>query len=234
MNYKPIVLIVEDDKTIRNFMRISLETQAYKVIETSDGQNAYTLFLSHQPDVILLDLGLPDMDGLELLSKIREISQVAVLVVSARGREEDKIEALDLGADDYLTKPFSVAELLARIRVALRHQVHLEQTEGTELQSYQVGDLKVDFDKRLVFLNNEEVHLTPIEFKLMALMAKNPGKVMTHKFMIKEVWGSYGESDAQSLRVFMANLRRKIEQNSSQPRYIMTEVGVGYRLMDGI
>lgn len=232
MNIKPVVLIVEDDKTIRNFMKISLETQGYKVIETDDGQNAMTLFYSHSPDVILLDLGLPDIDGLELISRIRQSSMASILVVSARGREHDKVEALDLGADDYLTKPFSVAELLARIRVALRHQVHLEQHEGIDQLFFQVGDLRVDFDKHLVYLENEEVHLTPMEFKLMELLARNPGKVLTHKFMIKEVWGSYGESEAQSLRVFMANLRRKIELNSSQPRYILTEVGVGYRLVD--
>lgn len=232
MNIKPVVLIVEDDKTIRNFMRISLETQGYKVVETADGMNAMTLFYSHQPDVILLDLGLPDMDGLELITKIRQISMVSILIVSARGRERDKIEALDLGADDYLTKPFSVAELMARIRVALRHQVHLESSDAIDVSAYEVGGLKVDFEKHLVFVDNEEVHLTPIEFKLMELLSRNPGKVLTHKFMIKEVWGSYGESDAQSLRVFMANLRRKIEQNSSQPRYILTEVGVGYRLVD--
>lgn len=232
MSFKPIVLIIEDDKTIRNFMKISLETQGYKVIETADGQNALTLFYSHHPNIILLDLGLPDMDGLELISKIREVSLVNIIVVSARGRERDKIEALDLGADDYLTKPFSVAELLARIRVALRHQVYRAQSDMVQKTCFEVDQLKVDFEKHLVFVGNEEVHLTPIEFKLIEMLAQNPGKVMTHKQMIKEIWGNCGESEAQSLRVFMANLRRKIEVNSSQPRYILTEVGVGYRLVD--
>lgn len=228
---RPTVLIVEDDKTIRNFMKISLETQDYKVLETADGHNALTLFYSHNPDIILLDLGLPDLDGLELIKKIRMNSLVSIIVVSARGKESDKIEALDLGADDYLTKPFSVAELLARIRVALRHKTRVEDNQKP-IETYCVGELKVDFERHLVFVEEVEVHLTPIEFKLMALLSYNHGKVLTHKYMIKEVWGSYSDSDAQSLRVFMASLRRKIEKNSSQPRYILTEVGVGYRLVE--
>lgn len=232
MGNKPVILIVEDDKTIRNFMKISLETQGYKVVESADGQNGLTLFYSHNPDVILLDLGLPDMDGLELISKIRDSSLVSIIVVSARGRDHDKIEALDLGADDYLTKPFSVAELLARIRVALRHKIRVEESEQIHQFVYQVDQLCIDLDKHRVTVDEAEVHLTPMEFKLLALLAQNHGKVLTHKFMIKEVWGSYNESDAQSLRVFMANVRRKIEQNSSQPRYILTEVGIGYRLVD--
>ena len=232
MGNKPVILIVEDDKTIRNFMKISLETQGYKVIESTEGHNGLTLFYSHNPDVILLDLGLPDMDGLELISRIRESSLVSIIVVSARGRDHDKIEALDLGADDYLTKPFSVAELLARIRVALRHKNRVEESEQIHQFVYQVDQLCIDFDKHRVTVDDAEVHLTPMEFKLLALLAQNHGKVLTHKYMIKEVWGSYNESDAQSLRVFMANVRRKIEKNSSQPRYILTEVGIGYRLVD--
>ncbi len=232
MPSKPVILVIEDDKSIRNFIKISLETQGYKVIETSDGKNGIALTLSHNPDVIIMDLGLPDLDGLQVIQRIRPVTRAAIIVVSARGLDRDKIEVLDMGADDYLTKPFSVAELLARIRVALRHQSHGGSPEVAEQTSFDVADLKIDFDRHRVTISGEEVHLTPIEFKLLELLAKHPGKVLTHKSIIKEIWGASSESDTQSLRVFMANIRRKIETNSAQPRYLLTEVGVGYRLVD--
>ncbi len=231
MSYKPLILVIEDDKAIRNFIEISVTSQGYRCIETSSAVSGLTMTFSHMPDVILLDLGLPDMDGLKVIEKIRESLQVPIIVVSARGKDQDKIEALDMGADDYLTKPFSVAELMARIRVALRHKGtnHEIQTPSTK---FCVGELVVDYDKHRVWMALEEVHLTPIEFKLLELLSRHAGKVLTHKFMIHEVWGSYGESDPQSLRVFMASIRRKIEKDTARPRYLITEVGIGYRLSD--
>lgn len=232
MSYKPIVLSIEDDKTIRNFIRISLESQGYKCIETDTARNGLVMAYSHNPDVILLDLGLPDMDGLKVIAAIRETSKAPIIVVSARVHDQDKIEALDLGADDYLTKPFSVAELLARIRVALRHKQAMQESLEMQASSFVLDGLIIDYEKHRVSVDGEEVHLTPIELKLIELLSFHAGKVLTHRFIINEIWGGYGESDTQSLRVFMANIRRKIEKNSAQPRYLITEVGVGYRLVD--
>lgn len=232
MQYKPVILIVEDDKVIRNFIEISLDSQGYKCIAVETGQAGVSMAFSHNPDVVLVDLGLPDMDGLEVIKKLRQVFHMPIIVVSARGRDMDKVEALDSGADDYLTKPFSVVELLARIRVALRHKATQFEPTGEVKTSFCVGELLIDYDKHRVFLSDDEIHLTPLEFKLMELMSRHAGKVLTHKFIIKEIWGVQGDSDNQSLRVFMANLRRKIEKNSGQPRYLLTEVGVGYRLSD--
>lgn len=232
MNSKPLILVVEDDKPIRNFICVSLEAQGYKYIETSNGKTAVSLVSSHNPDVLVIDLGLPDIDGIEVIQTVRPYTKAAIIVVSARGREREKVEALDSGADDYLTKPFSVAELLARIRVALRHSVQGNKTENISSEIFSVGDLKIDFEKRHVTISEEEIHLTPIEYKLIELMAEYAGKVLTHKFILNEIWGAYSGDDTQSLRVFMANIRRKIEKDPTQPRYIMTEVGVGYRLAD--
>lgn len=237
MEIKPLILIVEDDKSIAKFVKVSMEAQGYKCIETTTSQGALALVFSSNPDVIILDLGLPDMDGLEIIEKIRPPTHAKIIVVSAHGHERIKVEALDTGADDYLTKPFNVSELLARVRVALRQlkQVHaLGQMAQMheEATSFKVGDLLIDFDKRKVVIREEEVHLTPIEFKLIELMAKHAGRVLTHRFMIHEIWGGYGENETQSLRVFMANIRRKIELEPTHPRYIITEVGVGYRLVD--
>lgn len=232
MDIKPLVLIVEDDKPICKFMQVSLEAQGYKCIETQYGNEGIALAFSHSPDIIILDLGLPDIDGIEVIEKLRPVTKAKIIVVSARGHEREKVKALDCGADDYLTKPFSVAELLARIRVALRH-FGQENNSQSELQSvFVVKDLKIDFEKRRVSILEDEIHLTPIEFKLIALMTKYAGRVLTHKFIIDEVWGSYSDDDTQSLRVFMANIRRKIEKDPAQPQYIITEVGVGYRLVD--
>nr|WP_207714679.1 response regulator transcription factor [Clostridium tetanomorphum] len=229
---KPLILIVEDDKPICKFIHVSLETQGYKCVNTQYGKEAISLVFSHSPDIVILDLGLPDMDGIDVIEKIRPVTKAKIIVVSARGHEREKVTALDYGADDYLTKPFSVAELLARIRVALRHsnQINNSQNEITEI--FTVRNLKIDFERRKVSILDRDIHLTPIEYKLMELMAKYAGRVLTHKFIINEIWGSCCEDDTKSLRVFMANIRRKIEKNPAQPEYILTEVGVGYRLID--
>ena len=227
----PLILIADDEKPIRNFIKVALETQDYKCLEAQDGSESLSLTASHHPDLMILDLGLPDMDGLEVIQKIREWSQIPIIIVSARGHEREKVEALDLGADDYLTKPFSVAELLARIRVALRRISAAGSTD--EQQSvFELDQLKVDFEKRKVLLGENDIHLTPTEFSLFSLLVKHRGKVLTHRFIINEVWGSTTVSDTQLLRVSMGNLRRKIEKDPAQPRYILTEVGVGYRMAD--
>ncbi len=232
MDMKSLVLIVEDDKPIRKFMQVSLEAQGYKCIETEFGNEAIALIFSHNPDIIILDLGLPDIDGLNVIEKVRESTKAKIIVVSARGHEREKVEALDKGADDYLTKPFSVAELLARIRVAFRQFNQVNNAQNNVQLEFKVKDLKIDFEKRRVTILDEEIHLTPMEYKLIQLMSKYAGRVLTHKYIIDEIWGSYFESDTQSLRVFMANIRRKIEKNPADPEYIITEVGVGYRLVD--
>ena len=232
MQDKPIVLIVEDDKPIRNFICASLSTQGYRYLEAETGSEALMLFTSYKPDVIILDLGLPDIDGLDIISTIRQWSQIPIIVVSARGQEREKVQALDKGADDYLTKPFGIAELLARVRVALRHFARVNLHECDTPHRFRVGDLEIDLLKRTVTLADRDVHLTPIEYRVMALMAKHAGKVLTHNYIVKEIWGSSIGNETQSLRVFMANIRRKIEKDPAQPRYILTEVGVGYRLVD--
>lgn len=232
MDMKPLILIVEDDKPIRKFMQVSLEAQGYKCLETEYGNEAIALVFSHNPDIIILDLGLPDIDGLNVIEKVRESTKARIIVVSARGHEREKVEALDKGADDYLTKPFSTAELLARIRVALRQANQITNLKGDVQSVFQVKDLKIDFEKRRVLILEEEVHLTPMEYKLIQLMSRHAGRVLTHKYIVDEIWGSYFENDTQSLRVFMANIRRKIEKDPADPHYIITEVGVGYRLVD--
>ncbi|GCD12320.1 response regulator [Clostridium tagluense] len=232
MDIKPLILIVEDDKPIKKFMKVSLEAQGYKCIETEFGNTAIALIFSNNPDIIILDLGLPDIDGLNVIEKVRESTKARIIVVSARGHESEKVEALDSGADDYLTKPFSVAELLARIRVALRHFNGDSNSQNIAQSVFQVKDLKIDFEKRRVTILHEEIHLTPMEYKLIELMSRYAGRVLTHKYIIDEIWGSYFENETQSLRVFMANIRRKIEKDPAQPQYIITEVGVGYRLVD--
>ncbi|MBW9153204.1 response regulator [Clostridium estertheticum] len=232
MNIKPLILIVEDDKPIQKFMKISLEAQGYKCMETESGNTAITLIFSHNPDIIVLDLGLPDIDGLDVIEKVREFTKAKIIVVSARGHEREKVEVLDRGADDYLTKPFSVAEFLARVRVALRHFNQNVNLQGNELSVFVVKDLKIDFEKRRVTILDKEIHLTPMEYKLIELMSKYSGRVLTHRFIVDEIWGNYFENDTHSLRVFMANIRRKIESDPAQPQYILTEVGVGYRLID--
>ncbi len=232
MENKPLILLIEDDKTIRNFIHVSLEAQGYKCIDTEYGNTGVALVFSHNPDIIIIDLGLPDTDGIDVILKIRPVTKAAIIVVSARGHEREKVEALDSGADDYLTKPFSVVELLARIRVALRHIKQTQSSDDNMPEQYSVEDLTIDFERRRVLAAKKEVHLTPIEFNLLALLAKHAGKVLTHKYIINEIWGNSPVNDTQSLRVFMANIRRKIEKDTTDPRYLLTEVGVGYRLVD--
>jgi Response regulators consisting of a CheY-like receiver domain and a winged-helix DNA-binding domain len=231
MDNKPYILVVEDDRPIRNFITTSLNAQGFKYIETDKGMEAIALSMSHNPDLIILDLGLPDMDGIEVVKKVREWSNTPIIIVSARENERQKVEALDKGADDYLTKPFGIGELLARVRVALRHKAN-SQSINADRDTFMVKELVIDFNKRRVIINDEEIHLTPIEYKIMALLCKYPGKVLTHNFIINEIWGSAIGNETQSLRVFMASLRRKIEKEPAQPEYIYTEVGVGYRLVE--
>lgn len=231
MDNKPYILVVEDDKPIRNFITASLKAQGFNYIETDKGTEAIALAMSHKPDLIILDLGLPDMDGINVITKVREWSKIPIIIVSARENERQKIEALDKGADDYLTKPFGIGELLARVRVSLRHSIVTNSEKGNT-GIFKVKDLVVDFNKRKVTIDNEDVHLTPIEYKIMALLCKYPGKVLTHNFIIQEIWTAPVGSETKSLRVFMASLRRKIEKNPAQPQYIYTEVGVGYRLVE--
>jgi len=232
MDIKPLIIIIEDDATISRFIKLSLDSQNYDCIEAKTGQEGLSLVMSHNPDVVLLDLGLPDVDGIDLISRIRALSQVKIIIVSARGFERDKVKALDLGADDYLTKPFSVAELLARIRVSLRNISKNEGSASQTEQVFTVRDLTIDVSKRIVTINGESIHLTPIEFKILELLAQYSGRVLTHRFIIESVWGNMYDSETQSLRVFMASLRRKIEHDPAQPQYLMTEIGVGYKMVD--
>lgn len=228
MEIKPLILIVEDDKPIQRFLEISLESQGYKLICTSLGKEAISLCYSHNPDIVILDLGLPDIDGIELIEKIKENSNRKIIVVSARTHEREKVEALDKGADDYLTKPFSTPELLARVRVVLRNKNNSNLTEPL-IKNFEYKGLLMDYEKRQVYVDMEEIKLTPIEYKLLELLSSHAGRVLTHKFLIKEIRGFYSESDTQNLRVFMASIRKKIEKDTSNPKYIITEIGVGYR-----
>lgn len=222
------ILVIEDDKTIQNFIKITLKTKGYRYILADDGLTGISYYYANNPDLILLDLGLPDIDGMEVLDLIRQESEVPVIVVSARGMEQEKVGALDAGADDYITKPFNAGELLARIRVALRHCISAPRQEPV----FELDTLKVDFEKRKVSVGGGEVHLTPIEYKMLTLLVNNSGKVLTHHYIQQEVWGYDTTDDYQSLRVFMANIRRKIEEDSTKPRFILTEVGVGYRFVE--
>ena len=228
---KPFVLVVEDDPAVRNLIATTLETQGYKFHTAPTGEAAILEAVSHNPDVVLLDLGLPDIDGIDIIRKIRSWSQMPIIVISARSEDTDKIDALDAGADDYLTKPFSVEELLARLRVTFRRLNYSSSASGKETSIYSNGDLKIDYAAGCVFMGEEELHLTPIEYKLLRLLAQNTGKVLTHTFITHEIWGSAWDNDVASLRVFMATLRKKIEKNASSPKYIQTHVGVGYRML---
>ena len=227
---KAAILVVEDDNAVKNLISTTLETQSYKFNTASTGIQAISEAVSQNYDVILLDLGLPDMDGVDIIKKIRSWSNVPIIVISARSEDNDKIEALDAGADDYLTKPFSIDELLARVRAALRRSVYGSGLNpGSSM--FINGDLKIDYASGCAYINDTELHLTPIEYKLLCILSKNAGKVLTHKYMIKEVWGSEINSDVPSLRVFMATLRKKIEPGGSEAIYIQTHIGVGYRML---
>lgn len=220
-----LILIIEDEQPIRRFLRASLEGGGYRVQEATTGEEGIRSAISQPPDLVILDLGLPDLDGQEVLKRLREWYQSPVVILSARDQEQQKVQALDHGADDYVTKPFSVGELLARLRVALRHAYPV----GSEESVIRIGELEVDLAARLVKVRETQVHLTPIEYKLLTTMIKHAGKVLTHRFLLREVWGPQDSQENHYLRVFVAGLRRKIEADSARPRYILTEQGVGYR-----
>ena len=226
---KPQILIVEDDNAVANLISATLETQDYAYKRAATGAGAVMEALSCKPDVVLLDLGLPDMDGVEIIKKIRSWSNMPIIVVSARSEDFDKVSALDAGADDYLTKPFSVEELLARLRVMGRRLSSM-QSSGKSDSLFVNGDLKIDYAAGCAYLSGEELHLTPIEYKLLCLLSKNVGKVLTHTFITQKIWGAAWESNVASLRVFMATLRKKIEPSPDSPQYIQTHVGIGYRM----
>ena len=224
----PVVLVIEDEPQIRRFLRATLGSQGYTLIEAVSGEEGLTEAASHPPDIVLLDLGLPGIDGLEVVRRLREWSAVPIIIISARGQEHDKVAGLDAGADDYLTKPFGVAELMARVRVAMRHS---NRTLGDSADSVFVnGDLKVDLARRNVSVGEKEIRLTPIEFKLLALLVKHAGKVLTHRHILKEVWGPNYAEESHYLRVFVHQLRHKLETDPARPKYLVTEAGVGYRL----
>ncbi|MDD2957622.1 MAG: response regulator transcription factor [Lachnospiraceae bacterium] len=228
---KFLILVIEDDYAIRNLITTTLETQNYKFRTSENGTEGIMAAASYQPDVILLDLGLPDMDGVDVIRKIRLWSNVPIIVISARSEDSDKIEALDNGADDYLTKPFSVDELLARLRVTKRRLLSMSSETGNQGAVFENGALKIDYLAGTVFVETEELHLTPIEYKLLCLLAHNVGKVLTHNYIIKEIWGNSMESDLASLRVFMATLRKKLDKRSDGIQYIQTHIGIGYRMV---
>ncbi len=224
------ILVVEDDTPVRNLITTTLKAQDYKYSTATGGESAISSAASQNPDIILLDLGLPDLDGVEVIRRIRTWSHVPIIVISARSEDSDKIDALDAGADDYLTKPFSVDELLARLRVTQR-RLSLLQGAGEQQAVYQNGPLRISYADRCAFLGEEELHLTPIEYKLLCLLARNTGKVLTHKYITQSVWGSSWENDVGSLRVFMATLRRKLEKSPDGLKFIQTHIGVGYRML---
>ena len=233
MNIRDKVLLVEDERTIRSFMQAILTANGYDVLMAGTGAMANTMIASHCPDIIILDLGLPDMDGMEVLKSVRKWSNLPVVVVSARNHEHDKVEALDYGADDYLVKPFGTSELLARIRTAIRHtRTALPNGDIAQSGKFTTGELTIDYDKHQVLLRGENAKLTVNEYKIVALLGKYAGKVLTYDFIIRELWGPKAKTDNQILRVNMANIRRKIEKNPGQPEYIFTEVGVGYRMRE--
>lgn len=227
MSDAPLILLIEDEAPIRKFVRAALVEQGYRVVEAETGKQGLTQAMTQPPDVVLLDLGLPDADGLDIAKRLREWSSVPILILSARGQERDKVAALDAGADDYLTKPFGVGELLARVRVAMRHSVRFKLQDEPV---FNCGDLAIDLVSRVVRVRDEVVHLTPIEYRLLTTLARHTGKVVTHATLLREVWGPNAEQDTPYLRVFMGQLRRKIEREPAQPRYLLTEQGVGYRL----
>ena len=234
MNIKDKVLVVEDEKSISGFIRAILTSNGYDVIIARSGSEAFSMISSHCPDIVVLDLGLPDMDGMDIIESVRQWTQLPIIVVSARTHERDKVAALDKGADDYITKPFGAAELLARVRVAIRHtRAGLANETLASSGKFTAGDLAIDYDKHQVLICGENAHLTQNEYKIVALLGKCSGKVLTYDFIMKELWGPQSKGSNQILRVNMANIRRKIEKNPAEPQYIFTEVGVGYRMLEG-
>ena len=226
------IMIVEDEKSIAGFIKAILNSNGYDAMVAQSGSEALTMISSHCPDLVILDLGLPDMDGMEIITRVRSWTQLPIIVVSARGNEQDKVSALETGADDYITKPFGAAELLARIRVALRHT---HNSSGTQANGgcFVAGDLTVDYDKHQVLIGGENMTLTQNEYRIVALLSRYAGKVLTYDYIMKELWGPQNGGGNQILRVNMANIRRKIEKNPAEPQYIFTEVGVGYRMIEG-
>ncbi len=224
------VLVVEDDNSIRNLIGTTLKSHNYKYLMAPDGKTAILEASTHNPDVMFLDLGLPDMDGVEIIRKVRSWSNMPIIVISARADDDDKLAALDAGADDYLTKPFSIVELLARLRVVERH-LSLQPQSAVSESVFVNGPLKVDYAAGCVTLNGDELHLTPIEFKLLTLLSKNVGRVLTHNYITQQIWGSNMDNDIASLRVFMATLRKKLENKKGSPQFIQTHIGVGYRML---
>ena len=234
MSEKQTILVIEDERSISNFICRALTANDYKAIPAYRGKEGMSLFFSHSPDLVLLDLGLPDTDGLDILAQLRGMPrEVPIIIISARDRESEKVKALDMGADDYVVKPFGVSELLARIRSALRRSDRLKLSQGIQRDVYQIKDLTVDLARHQVLLGDEEIHFTQNEFKIIELLAIHAGKVLTYDFILEHVWGPYsGSGSNQILRVNMANIRRKLKENPSDPKYIHTELGIGYRMLD--
>ena len=228
---KPTILVVEDDGPVRNLMITTLKTHNYKYLTATQGSEAIMVASSHNPDVVFLDLGLPDIDGVDVIKQIRSWSNMPIIVISARSEDEDKITALDAGADDYLTKPFSVDELLARLRVTVRRLALMNSDGNTDSSLYTNGALKIDYAAGCAYLNDEELRLTPIEYKLLCLLARNTGKVLTHTYITQNIWGQSWDNDIASLRVFMVTLRKKLESAPNTPQYIQTHIGIGYRMI---
>jgi two-component system, OmpR family, KDP operon response regulator KdpE len=226
-NYEDIILLIEDDVQMRRFLRIAIENEQYRLLEADTAKAGLTIAASWNPVIVLLDLGLPDMEGIEVIKRLREWSKVPVIIISARDQEHDKVRALDAGADDYLTKPFGVGELLARIRVAIRHKMFRES--GQEECEFVAENLHIDYSRRQVFLDNVEIHLTPIEYRLLTVLTQHAGKVLTHRQLLKEVWGPSHVDQSQYLRVYMTQLRHKIEKEPARPRFLINEPGIGYR-----
>ena len=232
MYQKISVLIIEDEKSICDFIGKTLDSHEYKVTVANNGKDGLALITSSLPDLVLLDLGLPDMDGMDIIRKTREWSSLPIIVISARTQEKEKVQALDAGADDYITKPFGTFELQARIRTAIRHNNKRSDASQNANRPYSADGWTIDFERRLVTLRDQEIHLTRVEYKIVSLLAKNSGKVMTYDTLIDQVWGPYADDNNRILRVNMANIRRKIEENPGEPKYIFTELGVGYRMLE--
>lgn len=232
MTHKLSILLVEDEKNICDFISTSLSAHDYRISTAHTGKEALPIITSQCPDLILLDLGLPDMDGMEIIRQVRTWSSVPIIVLSARTQEQEKVRALDLGADDYLTKPIGTSELLARIRTALRHSNRLNTDSPLYKRPFHARGLTIDFEKHLVSVDGKDVHLTQIEFKIISLLAQNSGRVMTYDTIISNIWGPYADDDNSILRVNMAHIRRKLEQNPAEPQYVFTEIGIGYRMIE--
>lgn len=232
MTHKLSILLVEDEKNICDFITTALSAHDYRLTTAHTGQEALPIITSQCPDLILLDLGLPDMDGMEIIRQVRTWASIPIIVISARTQEQEKVRALDLGADDYLTKPIGISELLARIRTALRHSNRLNTDSPLYKRPFHAKGLTIDFEKHQVLLDDKEIHLTQIEFKIISLLAKNSGRVMTYDSIISNIWGPYADDDNSILRVNMAHIRRKLERNPAEPQYIFTEIGIGYRMVE--